>query len=152
MSVKYDFSGSRVLVTGGAGALGQSTVLKFLESGATVVVLDKDTTNIHELLQQYPTCLETITVDLTNWEETAKAISQTLPIHHLVNNAGIPGPALPFLQIRPEDVDKVLDINFKAMINVSQAVAAGMIEGNFGGTIVNISSVVIFSIVSSYIF
>jgi L-xylulose reductase len=140
MFAQFDFKGRRVLVTGGAAGLGLAIVKKFLEAGATVVVLDKDSSSIHELLEQHPT-VEAIAVDLANWKQTTEAVSKVLPIHHLVNNAGVLRPAVPFLEIQSEDVDKIMDVNFKAIINVSQVVAGGMIKNNIEGTIVNISSV-----------
>lgn len=84
--------------------LGKATVKKFLESGAKVFALDRDEENIAKLASEHPE-VTTITVDLSNWEDTAKSLQSIGPIHHLVNNAGIAGPPRKFLDIKPTDVD-----------------------------------------------
>lgn len=58
-----------------------------------------------------------------------------------MNNAGI-GAEATFMKIEPDAFDKVIGVNVKAIVNVSQVVAAKMIESGKGGSIVNISSLV----------
>jgi NADP-dependent 3-hydroxy acid dehydrogenase YdfG len=58
-------------------------------------VLDKDATALQELSKELPKVIVQ-QVDLLNWEETKKIVTQLSPLHHLVNNAGImlPGSVL----------------------------------------------------------
>src|SRR3990170_490967 len=56
----------------------------------------------------------------------------------LVNNAGIM-PASPFLEMTPEEWDRVITTNLTSAFHASQAVLPGMLERG-GGTIVNIAS------------
>jgi 3-oxoacyl-[acyl-carrier protein] reductase len=56
----------------------------------------------------------------------------------LVNNAGIM-PAAPFLELTPEEWDRVIRTNLTSAFHASQAVLPGMLERG-GGTIVNVAS------------
>jgi short-subunit dehydrogenase len=44
-----------------------------------------------------------------------------------------------------------MNVNVKAIINVSQVIAQGMMDANTGGSIVNVSSVVIYITIQSII-
>ena len=61
-------------------------------------------------------------------------------MHCLVNNAGVPH-FKPFLEVTPAEIDSIFDVNLKAVINVSQVVARGLVARGEGGVIINISSV-----------
>jgi NAD(P)-dependent dehydrogenase (short-subunit alcohol dehydrogenase family) len=60
-------------------------------------------------------------------------------IDALVNNAGI-FPCVPFLEMREEDWDLVLDINLKGSCFAAIAVARVMIRQDIAGSIVNMAS------------
>ena len=57
----------------------------------------------------------------------------------LINNAGIMRRS-PFLELSPEDFDRVLAINLRGTFLCSQEVARRMIEAGKGGAIINIAS------------
>jgi NAD(P)-dependent dehydrogenase (short-subunit alcohol dehydrogenase family) len=59
----------------------------------------------------------------------------------LVNNAGVNAPA-PFLQIRPADFARILEVNVAGVFHASQAAAKLMIAREAGGCILNVSSLV----------
>lgn len=83
--------------------------------------------------------IQTICVDLLDWNATRKAVQNILPIDLLVNNAAV-AYLSPFLDVTPEQFDLTFNINVKAILNVSQIIAKSMIEQKRGGNIVNISS------------
>jgi len=83
--------------------------------------------------------LETLAVDLSDWDETRKALCEHPPFHYVVNNAGVLLPG-EFMDIKPEDFDKTMAVNVKAFINVGQVVAKQMIQHGIKGSIVNMSS------------
>ena len=60
-------------------------------------------------------------------------------MHCLVNNAGV-AHSNQFIDVTPAEIDNTFNVNLKAVINVSQVVARGMIAHGDGGAIVNISS------------
>lgn len=93
-----------------------------------------------ETLKKENPNIETICVDLRNWDETKKAVQSVLPVDLLVNSAGVIYNK-PFLDATEEDFNQTFAVNVKAMMNVSQVVAKDMIERKIiGGSIVNLSS------------
>ncbi|CAG7824448.1 unnamed protein product [Allacma fusca] len=135
----YDFTGKRVLVTGGGRGIGLGIVKKFVQLNATVIVLDIDDTLLENLAINYPTVIR-VKVDLRSWDDTKKAVESVLPINHLVNNVGFPNtPNFPNLS--EDDVNFIFDLNFKSYLNVGQVVAKDMLKNKIeNATIVNISS------------
>ena len=68
-------------------------------------VVDKDIEAIKNLVKEFPTVKAKL-LDLLNWKETAEVVGSFGPIHHLVNNAGISGSLVSFLDIKPEGFDR----------------------------------------------
>lgn len=132
------FANKRVLITGGAGGLGSETAKKFMSEGATVILLDKDEGALNEIKTALPK-IQTVAADLLNWDQTRAAVKTIGRVDHLVNNAGV-NRREEFMSVKPESIDFIFGVNFKAIVNVSQAVAEEMLSSGKGGTIVNISS------------
>ncbi|EZA57458.1 L-xylulose reductase, partial [Ooceraea biroi] len=118
--------------------IGMDLALRLSKSNAQVFALSKTKEHLDKLVKADPK-IRAICVDLRDWDATRKAVESVLPIDLLVNNAGLSILA-PFLDVTPESFDLVFDVNVKAVLNVSQVVAKGMIERKSGGSIVNISS------------
>lgn len=78
-------------------------------------------------------------LDLRDWEATERALSRVGPVDLLVNNAAV-ALLQPFLEVTKEACDMSFDVNLRAVIQVSQIVARGMIARGVPGAIVNISS------------
>ncbi|CAL8098955.1 unnamed protein product [Orchesella dallaii] len=141
MSVKYDFTGRTVLVTGGGKGLGKTIISKFINAGCTsVFVIEKDVNLLKQVEQEFPVIVKGIQLDVTNWDEVQKVVGALGPIDLLINNAGIPEPE-DFMEITSEGIDRIFAVNFKAIVNISQVVSSEMIKHGKGGAIVNISSV-----------
>ncbi|CAL8089288.1 unnamed protein product [Orchesella dallaii] len=141
MSTKYNFKGRRVLVTGGGRGLGLGIVKQFLEAEASVIAIDYDAGLLEKLENDFPS-VKTYQVDLSDWETTRNVIQSIGVVHHLVNNAGTGRPPEKFLEVQPNSIDQIFNLNFKSMVNVSQVVSRNMIENKVeSGTIVNVSSI-----------
>ncbi|XP_075231566.1 L-xylulose reductase-like isoform X2 [Lycorma delicatula] len=118
--------------------IGRALVKKLVECGAKVVAISRTKHHLDTLVEEVPD-IEAICVDISGWGITRSVIETIGYVDCLVNNAGIAKLA-PFLDAEPEDFDKVFDTNVKAVLNISQVVAKGMVERGKGGSIVNISS------------
>ncbi|KAG8233906.1 hypothetical protein J437_LFUL005234 [Ladona fulva] len=136
--MEISFEGKRALVTGAGQGIGRETVKKLASCGAKVVALSRTPEHLQSLTVEVPS-LETICVDLADWDATRKAIQCVGPIDCLVNNAAV---ALleSFMEITPANIDRSFNVNVKSVINVSQVVAKSMIDRKLGGAIVNVSS------------
>lgn len=139
MALTISFAGKRILVTGGGGGLGKAVAKKLYDDGATVFAVDKQQSLLDELKKECPK-ITTVTLDLTNFEETKKVVESFLPLHHLVNNAGISGKQS-FLDIDVKTLKNVFDVNLNSYVVVGQTVAKGMIKHKIEGSIVNVASV-----------
>ena len=78
--------------------------------------------------------------DLQNWDETAEIIDKLEDIDGLVNCAAIFGESISPLEVSKKNLDKFLDINLNAPINLMQVIGKKMIANGRGDSIVNISS------------
>ncbi|KAL3870397.1 hypothetical protein ACJMK2_038465 [Sinanodonta woodiana] len=137
MNIRFD--GKRALVTGAGRGIGRGILKKLAECGAECVALSKTQENLDSLKNEVPG-IQTVMVDLADWTATRHALEKIGKIDLLVNNAAIVNVS-PFIETAKDDLDKVLDVNFKAAFNVSQIVARSMVERGNGGAIVNVSSV-----------
>lgn len=122
-----------------ATGIGKETALRLSKFNGTVIALSKTKENLDSLQKEDPK-IQTICVDLRDWDATRKAVTSVLPIDLLVNNAGI-AILDPFLSVKPDDFDATFTVNVKSYINVSQVVANDMIRRKVPGSIVNLSSV-----------
>ena len=129
------------IVTGGAGGIGFAISQKFVEEGATVIMLDildngaERTAKIGGKAEFYHIDLRK-RVDIFEMAKYVHGKYKRIDI--LVNCAGIARPC-PTLKLSEETLDEVIDINMKAPLFCCQAVGCYM-RRDGGGSIINISS------------
>jgi len=133
------FQGKRALVTGAGKGIGRAVALKLASLGAQVVGLSRTQADLDSLKAECPS-IEVLLLDITNWDTAREAVEKLGHVDLLVNNAGITNWSS-FLEITREELDNVLDINFRAAFNISQIAARSMVAKGTGGAIVNVSSV-----------
>ena len=134
-----DFSGKRVLVTGGGGAgAGRQISLYLSKLGAEVYALGRSKSRLESLQLEDPK-IKIIPCDLADWEGTRKAVQPILPVHCLVNNAAIYKEEK-FAEATRENMQEVFDINLFAPINLTQLVANDLVKRGLKGSVVNISA------------
>lgn len=137
------------VVTGGTRGIGLAIVHKFLEQGATVVLFgsrqetaDTAVAKLHEENPAWP--VSGLAPNLSDYVSVEQAFQQILQdrgkIDILANNAGISARESLY-DYKPEDFDKIMDLNVKALFNCSKAVAPSMRDQG-GGCIINTSSMV----------
>ena len=135
-------SGKRVLVTGGASGIGAATASRFLEEGARVVVLDRDEKAREAIVRQLPRLSGAVDADVSALKQVRAAFAETVKmiggVDILINNAGI-SIRHAFLEITPEEWDKVLAVNLTGVFHVAQTAARHMLERG-SGVILNTAS------------
>ena len=141
--------GKVAIVTGGTRGIGFEIVRKYLENGAKVVLFGsrQDTVDkaLAKLKEENPDWeAEGMFPKLTDASEVEKAILDVKEkfgkIDILVNNAGI-SQSTPLYDYTPEEFDKAIDLNVKALFYAILP-AAKIMKEQGGGCIINTSSMV----------
>jgi NAD(P)-dependent dehydrogenase (short-subunit alcohol dehydrogenase family) len=134
--------GKRVLVTGGASGIGAATAARFLEEGAQVCVLDRDAPARDRIAKELSALTATIPGDVSNLDEVnsafAQAVSKMGGVDVLINNAGI-SIRHNFLDITPEEWNRVMSVNLTGVFYAAQTAARHMSERG-SGVILNTAS------------
>lgn len=137
--MEIQFQGKRALVTGAGKGIGRAIAKKLVECGAETIALSRTQADLDSLKAEVQEIIPVL-CDVADFDATRKIVQNLGPIHLLVNNAGITRLGS-FLEFSMKDFEDVLNVNTKAVFNISQVVAKGMVERGGGGSIVNISSV-----------
>lgn len=141
------FSGRVALVTGGAASLGLAIVRKLAGLGAVTVIADRDIAGARRLQEELArdgNRALAIEVDVTSAESLdrmlALAVERFGQIDCLVNNAGVLGPVKPLWETTTADLDRVFDVNVRAVFSCTRKVVAHMMKRR-SGSIVTIASI-----------
>ena len=142
-SLKFNFSGKKVLVTGGAQGIGLQIVKDFLSAGAQVVVWDYNEETLNKLKEKLNnSSLEIKKVDVSSFkdcEQAATSLKQSLDI--LVNNAGILRDKS-LSKLTNEDYRAVIETNLNGVFHVTKNLLPQFRESNLSKRIINLSSIV----------
>jgi NAD(P)-dependent dehydrogenase (short-subunit alcohol dehydrogenase family) len=128
--------GYRVAVTGAASGIGRAAVERFVAMGCEVLAVDRDAAGLASLWASVPGCTP-CEVDLLDEAATRAALGapagQSSPLDALINCAGITGATdLAADQVDVAGFDRVVAVNLRAALTLSQAVLPGMLERRFG--------------------
>ena len=147
--MELSLKGKVAVVTGGTRGIGYAVVRKYLEAGASVALFGSRQCTAAAALERITSELPGANVmalspDLTDSASVEGAFGEVVKrfgrIDILVNNAGI-SQSLPLNEYSDEEMDKILDLNLKAVFVCCRA-AARLMEASGGGVILNTSSVV----------
>ena len=139
-------TGKGVIVTGGAQGIGRAIATDCAQAGAEVVIADlqQETAQItaQEISQASGQKVIAIRTDVTDLDSVRQMAEQALEqlgqIDVLVNNAGW-DRFIPFLKTTPEFWQKIIDLNYKGVLNTCYSILPHMVERK-AGSIVNIAS------------
>ena len=131
----------RVLITGGASGIGAATAARFLDEGSVVCVVDRDAEACKRIAAKDRDLAGAIHADVTDLKQVQAAFVEAITlmggVDVLVNNAGI-SIRHSFLDITPEEWDKVIAVNLTGVFYVAQTAARHMMER--GGVILQTAS------------
>lgn len=137
------FRGKVILVTGGGGALGQASVLRFVAEGARVVIADIDRERADAVAAEIGSDAIAVQADVTNPDECAAMVETARgrfgKLDVVFANAGIGGEKVEFVDMPVEEWDRVLSVNLRGMVLTCKAAAPALIDAS-GGSIVLMGS------------
>lgn len=135
-------AGRTALVTGGGSGLGRAITVALVSAGAEVVVVGRDRARLAEVAGEFGGMVRAEVCDVSSADSVA-ALQESLAgreVSILVNNAGVPGPVAPLVDIDPESWDDVFDVNVRGTYLMCRALLPSMIERGHGD-IINVASV-----------
>ncbi len=125
----------RVLITGGASGIGAATAARFLDEGSVVCVLDRDTNTRKKITNELPDLAGAIAADVSDLKQVHAAFDEAIKlmggVDVVINNAGI-SIRHNFLDITPDEWDKVIAVNLTGVFYVAQTAARHMMERGSG--------------------
>jgi NAD(P)-dependent dehydrogenase (short-subunit alcohol dehydrogenase family) len=112
----YNLAGKTLLVTGASSGIGRGIAICCSKAGANVVIVGRN----EERLKQTIDLMDgeghqKFICDLTNAEALKNFVSQLPQFDGIVHCAGI-GQRIPVRLLTENDIDKVMDVNFKAPV------------------------------------
>ncbi|GAX74643.1 hypothetical protein CEUSTIGMA_g2091.t1 [Chlamydomonas eustigma] len=143
-------TGKMIVVTGGSRGVGFGLVQQFLRRDNVVIATTRDTTRAHELQKLAETAggklivHELDTSEVSSIKHWSNDLKEDVPhVDVLINNAGVFGRRLGFLELEAEDFLKTFTTNTVGPFLVSQELyRQGLLGGERGQSlVVNISSV-----------
>lgn len=136
-----------VFITGCGSGIGEATAELFAHKGVQVIGCDLDPTNGQKVIDRINAdggAGMFVKADISSEPEVIKAIERGISeygqIDFAVNNAGIEGVLVPFVDTKVEDFDQVVSVNLRGVFICMKHELKHMSAKN-SGSIVNISSV-----------
>ncbi|SCL31839.1 NAD(P)-dependent dehydrogenase, short-chain alcohol dehydrogenase family [Micromonospora rhizosphaerae] len=132
------------IITGGSRGIGAATARRLAAAGHDVAIgyrrdqaaADAVVADIHAAGRR-GIAVRADTTDPDQVRQLFDAAADLGPLTGLVNNAGITSPIGPFVDLRPDDLRQVVDVNLIGYVLCAQQAARRMARG---GAIVNVSS------------
>lgn len=144
--------GKRILITGGAGGIGDALLNGFLQDGAVVGVFEKNATACEFLRDKYSGMVTTWECDVSDPSQVDRAVYSAMDCGFepdvLINNAGIIHSE-PLVNItrkadRVHDRDswrRVIATDLDSVFFVTSRVVDGMVQRRCKGVVISISSI-----------
>ncbi|MFI1285729.1 SDR family NAD(P)-dependent oxidoreductase [Streptomyces sp. NPDC020858] len=141
-TASYDLTGRTALVTGAASGIGRATAALLAEAGAHVHCADRDEQGLAETAALVAKAGGAATVhplDVTDRTALRAAVTAAGPLDIAAAIAGVMHTSS-VLETTDEDLDRVLDINFKGVLRTCQEAARSMIAAGRPGSLVTMAS------------
>lgn len=142
-----DLKGKTAFITGGASGIGLGIAKAFAKEGMNIVIADIRQKAIDEALPIFKENgwpAHGIQLDVTDREAYERAADEAEAkfgkIHVLVNNAGLGVPEGPVWNVSYKDVDLMVDVNLKGVLNGIMVMVPRIMKHGEGGHIVSTAS------------
>jgi short-subunit dehydrogenase len=127
-----------VLLTGATGGIGEAIARTLHARGAHVILSGRKAYVLERLRGQLGERADVIEADLAQNSDIGRLVEESQPVDVLVANAALPGTGR-LDSFSPEEIDRILDVNLRAPIQLARALTPSMVERG-AGHVVLISS------------
>lgn len=130
------------LVTGAGTGLGRAIAVALAGAGYRLVLTGRRPGPLKDTAALIGANCRIGTVDVADADSVASLATELSDeaVSVLVNNAGVPGPVKPLVEIEPEEWDEVFAVNVRGMFLMCKAFLPVMIERGHGD-VINLASV-----------
>lgn len=129
--------GSRIMVTGASGGLGQAMARALADRGAKLIVTARRASLLDDLAAD--TGAEIVVADLTKTDDVQRLAAMQEDLEVLVANAGI-GSDRRITQVTDAEIDFSIDVNLRAPIKLATHFAQSHLAAGRAGQIVLVGS------------
>ncbi len=142
----FDLSGKTAVVIGGTGELCGAMAEGLASAGASIVLVGRSAEKAADRIRsieekggtaEFQACDVSARASLESLAETVFTSHGRVDV--LVNGAGVNSPT-PFLEIEEEEMESILEINFKAVFRACQVFGKKMLEAASPASIINVGS------------
>ncbi len=140
MDNPFSLVGKTLLITGASSGIGRGIAISCSKMGATVIINGRNKIKLGSTLELLANGEhQAISADLTNRNSVMQMVSQLPKLDGVVHCAGV-GQRILAKQLSEQDVDYVMDANFKGPVMLQQALLENK-KINKGASIVFIASI-----------
>jgi short-subunit dehydrogenase len=130
-AVAIDLNGARVLLTGASGGIGNSIARALHERGASLAITGRRTDALERLRDELGERVDVLAADLADRGDVEALPGRAGAVDVLVANAGLPA-AGELLSFSPEQLDRAIEVNLRAPMQLAHALLPGMLERRSG--------------------
>ncbi|MEM7673597.1 MAG: SDR family oxidoreductase [Verrucomicrobiota bacterium] len=146
LNTLFTLEGKTAVVIGGTGELCGAMAEGLAGAGAQVILVGRNAEKADARIAKIKEMGESpafIECDVSSKESlealAVQVVSKFGGVDILVNGAGINAPT-PFLKIQEDELERIMNINFKAVFIACQVFGKVMLETGKGGSIINLGS------------
>lgn len=136
--MELGLKGKTVIITGGGSNIGRGITLCFAKEGTNMVIADLDEKQAGKVADEAKALGSkaiVVKTDVTNYDAVEAMVKKTIDefgaVDILVNNVGWDLQQL-FIDTTTDFWDKIIDINYRSVLNCTKAVLGHMIERKSG--------------------
>ncbi len=130
-------------MTGGSSGIGYAIAQRFVNEGYQTIICGRNLNKLNDAADTLGDGCTGIQINLGDLERIPEFVQSIVAkfggIHILVNNAGI-NEKKDFVQVSDEDFEHIVRINQSSIFSLSREVVKIMLEREYAGSIINISS------------